>query len=214
MGDLNGSGMGAAGEAAITGGGLRLVKTRPVPPAQGEVVLWQGRPALGAGRLAELVAILGMLGLLSWLSIELVLPHFAGSQFAGQPDATALPLILAMLVGMMLIIALPIWLRSSARGRARYMLTNRRALVWLNDRIVGEALLFGSNMQVLDNEIRFETPALWLDWRFRDEGPDALRFERLVDPREPAAIAEAHGARWVGRPPDALDDSGPEREAA
>ncbi|MFN3590867.1 MAG: hypothetical protein ACK4MX_00465 [Thermaurantiacus sp.] len=214
MGDWNGSDMGAAGEAALTGSGLRLAKARPLAPSGGEVVLWQGRPALGAGRLAELVALLGMLGLLSWLSIELVLPHFAGSQFAGQPDATALPLILAMLVGMMLIIALPIWLRSSARGRARYMLTNRRALVWLNDRIVGEALLFGANMQVTESELRFETPALWLDWRFRDEGPDALRFERIANPEEPATIAEAHGARWVGRPPEAADDAAEDREAA
>jgi hypothetical protein len=214
MGDWKGSDMGAAGEAALTGSGLRLAKARPIPPSEGEVVLWRGRPALGAGRLAELVALLGMLGLLSWLSIELVLPHFAGSTFAGQPDATALPLILAMLVGMMLIIALPIWLRSSARGRARYMLTNRRALVWLNDRIVGEALLFGSNMQVTESELRFETPALWLDWRFRDEGPDALRFERIANPQEPAAIAEAHGARWVGRPPEDAGNTDGGREAA
>jgi hypothetical protein len=205
--------MGAAGEATLTGSGLRRVRARPAAPGEGELVLWQGRPKLGAGRLAELLALLGMLGLLSWLSIELVLPHFRGSSFAGTPDITALPLILAMLAGMMLIIALPIWLRSSARGRARYMLTNRRALVWLNDRIVAEALLFGAVMQVGRDDIRFETPALWLDWRFRDEGPDALLFERLTEVAEPAAIAEAHGARWVGRPPlppeaPATDESG------
>lgn len=205
--------MGAAGEAAIAGRIPARARARPQPPGDGEVVLWQGRPALGAGGLLELSVILAVLGLLSWLAVELVLPHLRGSAFAGAPDAAALPLILIMLVGMILIIALPIWMRSAARGRARYMLTSRRALVWVNDRIVAEALLFGSQMQVDATSVRFETPALWLDWRFRDEGPDALVFERLRDPREPAAIAEAHGARWVGRPPGTADGPADGRHA-
>lgn len=194
--------MGAAGGATVAGRIPARSAARPQAPGESEVVLWRGRPALGAGGLIELLAVIGVLGILSILAVELVLPHFRGSAFAGTPDRTALPLILVMLVGMILIIALPIILRSSARSRARYMLTNRRALVWLNDRIVAEALLFGANMQVGPNYVRFETPALWLDWRFREEGPDALLFERLADPAEPAAIAEAHGARWVGRPPE------------
>ncbi len=205
MGDWQGDKMGTAGEAALTGRGLSRTTTRPVAPGQGETILWQGRPAIGGGRFLELVAVLGLLGLLSWIAVALVMPHVSGSRLAGNPDATALPLILLMLLGMILIIALPIWMRSSARGRARYMLTNRRALVWVRDRIVGEALLFGAEMQVRPGELRFETPALWLDWRFRDEGPDALVFERLSDAEEAAAIAEAHGARWVGRPPQPED---------
>ena len=209
MGDWRGDGMGTAGEATLAGRGMARTAARPATPGDGETILWQGRPAIGGSRLFELVAVLGLLGLLSWAAVALVMPHFRGSRFAGAPDATALPLILLMLIGMILIIALPIWMRSSARGRARYMLTNRRALVWVRDRIVGEALLFGAEMQVGPSEVRFETPALWLDWRFRDEGPDALLFERLSDAETAAAIAEAHGARWVGRPPQPPEDGPP-----
>ena len=150
----------AAGESAAdsAAGMPRARALRPQAPADGETVLWQGRPAMAGRRLVELLGFLILLGLLTWLAMELIRPHFAGSGFAGTPDASALPLILAMVVGMMLIIALPVWLRSSARARARYMLTNRRALIWLGDRIVGEAMLFGAQMEAGPAKISFTTP--------------------------------------------------------
>ena len=172
---------------------------RPAAPADGEVVLWEGRPGGGRGRSVELLAIGAALALLGWLAVELILPHFRGSEFAGQPDAGAAPLIVVMLVGMAAIIALPVWLRTSARGRARYMLTNRRALVWLGGRIVGEALLFGSEMRVLNDGLEFQGTLRWLDWRLKDEAADRLRFERIAASREAveevALIAEKQGAR-------------------
>lgn len=194
----------AAGESASdsAAGMPRARALRPQAPAEGETVLWHGRPAMAGRRLIELLGFLILLGLLTWLAMELIRPHFAGSGFAGTPDASALPLILAMVVGMMLIIALPVWLRSSARARARYMLTNRRALIWLGDRIVGEAMLFGAQMEAGPAEVAFTTPHVWLDWRLRDEGVDRIRFEQTEDAMKVAAIAEDHGARWINRPED------------
>lgn len=189
--DMGAAGEAVAGDIAVTA--RRHV--RPSAPGEGETVLWQGRPQMAARRLAELSGFLLLLALLSWLALELIRPHFAGSRFAGQPDSGALPLILAMVSGMVLIIALPVWLRSSARARATYMLTNRRALVWLGDRVVGEALLFGSAMRVGEAEVSFETSAVWLDWRLKDEGVDRVRFEQIAGADDVAAIAEAHGAR-------------------
>lgn len=203
--------MGAAGEA-VAGGDVAAVRARalrPLAPGEGEIILWEGRPDSATRRLLELLGFLLLMGLLSWLAIELIRPHFSGSPFAGQPDATALPLILAMVIGMMAIIAIPVWLRSSARGRARYMLTNRRALIWLRSRIVGEALLFGAEMQVEGPTVSFTTPGVWLDWRLKDEGPDRVRFERIADAQAVAAMAEEHGARWIDRPePDGSDAEG------
>lgn len=197
----------AAGEAAADGvADIAETRTvRPQRPGEGETILWQGRPAMLVRKLWELVGFLILLGLLSWLALAFIQPHFAGSAFAGQPDAQALPLVLAMVIGMMLIIALPVWLRSSGRARARYMLTNRRALVWIGDRIAGEALLFGAEMQATESDVRFETPGLWLSWRLKDEGADMLRFEQIGDALAVAALAEAHGARWMNRPADTED---------
>jgi len=194
--------MASAGEAAAEGlSGIRTGTLRPTRPGEGEAILWEGRPSAGFGRAFSLLAFLTLLGLLSWLALELIRPHLAGSPFAGQPDASALPLILAMLAGMVAIIALPVWLRSSARGRARYMLTNRRALVWLGDRIIGEAMLFGAEMETGPEDIFFTTPNLYLDWRLKDESFDRVRFERISEVLMVATLAEEHGARWVkGRP--------------
>ncbi|MCG2841515.1 hypothetical protein L6Q21_11040 [Sandaracinobacter sp. RS1-74] len=178
--------------AARTGG--------PARPGEGETILWQGRPAMLTRKLLELIGFLLLLGLLSWFALELIRPHLAGSAFAGQPTAGAVPLVLGMVLGMMLIIALPVWLRSSARARARYMLTNRRALVWLGDRIVGEALLFGADMRASGNEVSFEASRMVLSWRLKDEGADRLRFEQIPDALAVAALAEEHGARWLDRP--------------
>lgn len=163
-------------------------------------MLWQGRPNSALWRALEFLGFLVLLLLLSWLAITLIQPHLGGSAFAGNPNSGSLPLILAMVTGMMVIIALPVWLRSSARGRVRYMLTNRRALVWLGDRIVGEAILFGSSMRSTDTQVEFAAPHIWLDWRLKDQGPDRVRFERIADARDVAAIAEKHGARWIDPP--------------
>jgi len=194
----------SAGEAAAeaTADIARSRTMRPERPGEGEAILWQGRPAMLARKLFELLGFLILLGLLTWLAVVLIQPHMAGSAFAGAPNAQALPLILAMVVGMVLIIALPVWLRSSARARARYMLTNRRALVWLGDRIVGEAKLFGADMQASVTEVSFEAHGLWLDWRLKDEGADRVRFEQISDGLDVAAMAEEHGARWLDRPED------------
>jgi hypothetical protein len=202
----------AAGEAVADDlAPPRARALRPERPGEGETILWQGRPAMLVRKLFELIGFLLLLGLLSWLALELILPHFAGSGFAGTPNANALPLILAMLAGMMLIIALPVWLRSSARARARYMLTNRRALVWLGDRIAGEAILFGADMRVGPADLSFETRHVWLDWRLKDEGVDRVRFEQIGDALAVAELAENHGARWLDRPeePPADDESLP-----
>jgi hypothetical protein len=189
-------------EAGALAGSLAASRPlRPVAPGPAETILWEGRPALGAGRLLELLFLLLLLGLLTWVAVLLILPHFAGSAFAGRPGPDALPLILALVIGTVIIIALPVWLRASARGRARYMLTNRRALVWLGGNIIGEAILFGAEMDVTGSMVGFWTPSLYLDWRLRDERPDQLRFERLMDPEAVAAIAEAQGARRLP-PPD------------
>lgn len=175
---------------------------RPERPGEGETILWQGRPAMLARKLFELVGFLLLLGLLTWLALELIRPHLSGSAFAGTPNAQALPLVLAMVAGMMLIIALPVWLRSSARARACYMLTNRRALVWLGNSVAGEAMLFGAEMRAGSGEVSFETGHVWLDWRLKDEGADRVRFEQIPDALAVAAIAEEHGARWLDRPED------------
>lgn len=194
---------GEAGAGALAGSLAAARPLRPVAPGPAETVLWEGRPALGAGRLLELLFVLVLLGLLTWVAVLLILPHFAGSVFAGRPGPDALPLVLALVIGTVVIIALPVWLRSSARGRARYMLTNRRALVWLGRNIIGEAILFGAEMEVTGTMVGFWAPGLYLDWRLRDERPDQLRFERLIDPEAVAAIAEAHGARRLPPPGEA-----------
>jgi hypothetical protein len=175
---------------------------RPEHPGEGEAILWQGRPAMLVRKLFELAGFLLLLGALTWIALQLIRPHLSGSAFAGAPNAQALPLVMVMVTGMLLIIALPVWLRSSARARARYMLTNRRALVWLGNRIAGEAILFGSEMRVSANEVSFETGNVWLDWRLRDEGADRIRFEQIGDAALVAALAEEHGARWLDRPAD------------
>lgn len=199
-----------AGEAAADSVAFpRARPLRPLKPGEGETVLWQGRPAMLVRKLMELVGFLLLLGLLTWLAVELIRPHFAGSAFAGQPDASALPLVLAMVAGVLLIIAVPVWLRSNARARARYMLTNRRALVWLGDRIVGEAILFGADMRVGPSEVSFETGSLFLDWRLKDEGVDRVRFEQIGEAPAVAELAEAHGARWIDRPQPPAEDPSP-----
>jgi len=207
----------SAGEAATATSSdiARSRAMRPAHPGEGEAILWQGRPEMLTRKFLELLGFLLLLGLLTWLAVALIQPHMAGSHFAGTPNEQALPLILAMLVGMMLIIALPVWLRSSARARARYMLTNRRALVWLGDRIVGEAKLFGAEMQASDTEVSFEAQGLWLDWRLKDEGADKIRFEQISDALSVAAMAEEHGARWLNRPQDPPDEArGPAEDAS
>jgi hypothetical protein len=187
-----------AGEAAADRVALpRASALRPVKPGEGETVLWQGQPLSAVRRLLEAIGFFALLSLLTLLAIELVRPHLSGSHFAGQPNASALPLILAMIIGMVIIIALPVWLRSSARGRARYMLTNRRALVWLGNRIIGEAILFGSEMTLNASSLAFTAPHLWLDWRLKDEGMDRVRFEKIADAEHVARLAEEHGARWI-----------------
>lgn len=196
MNNISAQDAAASGGVAIT----RSATRRPLPPGEGETILWQGRPAMLRRKLFELVGFLGLLVLLSWLAMELIRPHLGGSGFAGNPTADALPLILAMISGMMIIIALPVWLRSSARARASYMLTNRRALVWLGDKIVGEATLFGSRMQTTGEEVSFQSNNLWLSWRLKDEGADRVRFEQIADALSVAEIAENHGARWENRP--------------
>ena len=170
---------------------------RPQPPGEGELILWRGRPGGGLRRAFELAVVFTALGLLTLLAVQLILPHLAGSEFAGNPTGGSLPLILAMLLGMLSIIALPIWLRTSARGRASYMLTNRRALVWLGDRIIGEAVLFGSEVRQVQQNLEFTGALQWLDWRLKDEGMDRLRFENIAEAAEVAALAERHGARLV-----------------
>jgi hypothetical protein len=195
-----------AGEAAAEGAlATAAAIRRPQPPGAGETILWQGRPAMLARKLWELAGFLLLLGLLTWLAMELIRPHFAGSHFAGTPSASSLPLVLAMVAGMVLIIALPVWLRSSARARAQYVLTNRRALVLLQGKVIGEALLFGAGMEASNSEVRFDAGHMYLSWRLKDEGADRLRFEQLTDGLAVAALAEEHGARWLNRP-DLPDD--------
>ncbi len=191
---------GEAEAGAIPGALSAPRPLRPVAPGPAETILWEGRPSVGAGRLLELLFLLILLGLFTWVAVLLILPHLAGSAFAGQPGPEALPLVLALVVGTVVIIALPVWLRSSARGRARYMLTNRRALVWLGRSILGEVILFGAEMEVTPTGLGFWAPGLYLDWRLKDERPDQLRFERLPDPEAVAALAEAHGARRLPPP--------------
>jgi hypothetical protein len=188
--------MGSEADAgAIPGAIPERRPVRPVAPGPAETILWEGRPSIGAGRVLELLFFLILLGLLSWVALLFTVPHLAGSAFAGNPDGNALPIVLLMVVGTVSIIALPVWLRSSARGRARYMLTNRRALLWIGRSIAGEVVLFGAEMRVTPDAVRFWSNGLYLDWRLKDEGPDLLRFERLLEPERVAEIAEAHGAR-------------------
>lgn len=182
--------------------------------SDGETILWQGHPAMVGRRLAELLGFMLLLVLLSTLAVELIIPHLGGSTFAGHPEGNTWPLILVMLIGMFLIIATPVWLRSSARARARYMLTNRRALVWLGDRVIAEALLFGADMHVKPEEVYFIADYMEISWRLKDEGPDRLRFENIPDAAEVAMLAAKQGARWINPPtssdvPDEPDaDSG------
>lgn len=200
--------MASAGEATGDAAALSTAATlRPQAPGDGESILWEGRPDSRTRRMIELLAFLLVLGLLSWLAVALIAPHLRGSAFAGTPDSNAVPLVLAMVLGTIGIIAFPVWLRSSARGRARYMLTNRRALIWLGRRIIGEARLFGAEMRVADDSISLVAPDLYLSWRLKDEGMDQLRFERIADVLAVAALAEDHGARWIDRPP-APDETG------
>jgi hypothetical protein len=200
-----------AGEAVADDAALGVARVRrPSPPGEGETILWQGRPAMLARKLWELFGFLALLGLLTWLSVELIRPHLSGSGFAGAPDGRVMPLILAMVAGMVLIIALPVWLRSSARARARYVLTNRRALVFLGNDIGAEAMLFGADMQASASEVSFEANHLFLSWRLKDEGPDRLRFEQIPDALQVAALAEEHGARWLNRPEDPAEPDEPQ----
>ena len=193
----------SAGEA-IAGEELAPARLnrRPSPPGEGEAILWQGRPRMLVRKLWELAGFLLLLGLLTWAAVGLIRPHLAGSQFAGQPDNPSMPLILLMVAGMVMIIALPVWLRSSARARAHYMLTSRRALVWVGGRIAGEAQLFGAEMESGAQELRLSAPHMYLSWRLKDEGADRLRFEQIADAPAVAALAEEHGARWLNRPED------------
>jgi hypothetical protein len=193
----------SAGEA-IAGEELAPARLnrRPSPPGEGEAILWQGRPRMLVRKLWELAGFLLLLGLLTWAAVGLIRPHLSGSQFAGQPDNPSMPLILLMVAGMVMIIALPVWLRSSARARAHYMLTSRRALVWVGGRIAGEAQLFGAEMESGAQELRFSAPHMYLSWRLKDEGADRLRFEQIADAPAVAALAEEHGARWLNRPED------------
>lgn len=194
-------GVSVAGEGTAEGLGMPSARALgPAHPGEGEAILWEGRPDSARRRLIELLLFLLLLGLLSWAAVGLIMPHFAGSAFAGSPDANALPLVLAMVVGTVSIIALPVWLRSSARGRSRYMLTNRRALVWLGNRIIGEVMLFGAELRVGDGTLAFRSSNMFLSWRLKDEGQDQLRFERIADADAVAALAEEHGARWLDRP--------------
>lgn len=187
-----------AGEAVATDPMETAVNAaRATGLRDGETILWQGRPAMLGRKLAELAGFLTLLTLLSILAVELIIPHLGGSAFAGNPQGNTWPMILTMLLGMFFIIATPIWLRSSARARARYMLTNRRALVWMGNRIIGEVLLLGADMRTRDDEVNFVADSMRLSWRLKDEGPDRLRFERLKAPLEVVALAEKQGARWL-----------------
>ncbi|MFA7440786.1 MAG: hypothetical protein WCZ66_07415 [Sphingomonadaceae bacterium] len=193
-----------AGEATSAGiGHAAASRLRPQHPGEGETILWQGVARSARLRLLEFVSFALLLGLLSWLALALVGPHLGGSEFAGTPDApSAVPMILGMTLGMLLIIALPVWLRASARGRAAYMLTNRRALIWLGNRVVGEAILFGSRVRVVEDTVEFAASNVWLDWRLRDQGPDCIRFEHISDAEDVANLAEAQGARRVPGTPE------------
>ena len=205
----------AAGEAVAGDAAVSRARTGgPVRPGEGETILWEGRPAMLRRKVFELFGFLLMLGLLSWLAMALIQPHLSGSAFAGEPTANAVPLVLAMVLGMIAIIALPVWLRSSARARARYMLTNRRALVWLGDRIVAEALLFGADMRASGTEVNLEARHMVLSWRLKDEGADRLRFEQIADAMAVAELAEEHGARWLDRPETPETGAGDEPPAA
>lgn len=191
-----------AGEATSEGiGQAAAPPLRPQAPGEGETILWQGVAQSARLRLLEFIGFALLLGLLGWMALALVGPHLGGSQFAGTPDASgAVPMILGMTLGTLLIIALPVWLRASARGRAAYMLTNRRALIWLGSRVVGEAILFGGSVRVVEDTVEFAAPNVWLDWRLRDQGPDRIRFEHISDAEEVAELAEGQGARRVPGP--------------
>lgn len=201
-----------AGEAVSDAAAVPAARTRrPSPPGEGETILWQGRPAMLVRRMWELAGFLILLGLFTWIAMQLIRPHFAGSGFAGQPDASAGPLITAMVSGMIMIIAFPVWLRSSARARAVYVLTNRRALVLLGRQVIGEAMLFGADMEATPTEVRFDAAHMFLSWRLKDEGTDYVRFEQICEGLAVAALAEEHGARWVNRPGE--PDSGADTES-
>ena len=204
------SGEAVGGEVAAEDLAPARLNRRPSPPGEGETILWQGRPRMLARKLWELAGFLLLLSLLTWAALELIRPHLAGSQFAGQPQNPSLPLILCMVAGMVMIIALPVWLRSSARARARYMLTNRRALVWVGNGIAAEARLFGADMEADANEVRFDATHMVLSWRLKDESADRLRFEQIPDALAVAALAEEQGARWLNRPDEPPSDETPD----
>lgn len=191
--------MAAAGDAVATGETVRTFGTRPAAPDEKEVILWEGNSGKRAWRMVGFAAFAAFLGLLSWLALELLLPHFRGSVFAGRPTASSLPLIILMLLGMLIIMVLPVWLRMSAKGRAHYMLTNRRALIWLGRNIVGEAVLFGSEVRIGSGSVSFDAPGLYLHWRMQDEGPNLVTFGDVDAPEKVASLAEKHGATIVHR---------------
>lgn len=194
--------MAAGGEAATSGSEVaRSAFVRPQAPDAEEAILWEGRPNTSISRIFSFGVFIVLLTLLSWLAVELILPHFRGSVFAGNPEPSALPLILVMLLGMVVIMVLPTWLRTSAKGRAVYMLTNRRALIWLGRNIVGEAVLFGADMETRGDSVSFDAPNLYLDWRLKNEGPDRVTFADIADVDKVAELAEQHGAFWTNRSP-------------
>ena len=204
-----------AGEAVADTAAVSAVRTRrPSPPGEGETILWEGRPAMLPRRMLELAGFLALLAAMTWLALQLIRPHLAGSGFAGQPDGTTGPLIMAMVAGMVLIIAFPVWLRSSARARAVYVLTNRRALVLLGRQVIAEAMLFGADMWATETDLRFDAGHMYLSWRLKDEGTDYVRFEQIRGGLAVAALAEEHGARWQNRPDAPSDGADSESKAA
>lgn len=189
-----------AAAAGTLAAGKRVL--HPAAPTGDEAILWEGRPGSGMSRLFGFASFAMLLALLTWLAFLLILPHLGGSRFAGHPTPSALPLILVMMIGMLVIMAFPVWLRMSAKGRASYMLTTRRALIWLGRSIVGEAALFGAEMEISGRTLIFDANSVYLDWRMQNEGPDRIIFEQIADPEHVAQLAEKHGAHWRPAVPD------------
>lgn len=189
--------MAAGGEATTDAEVAQPKFMRPQALGGEEAILWEGRPNSSMSRIFSFGVFILLITLLSWIAVELILPHFQGSIFAGNPEPSALPLILVMLLGMAIIMVLPTWLRTSAKGRAHYMLTNRRALIFLGRNIVGEAVLFGAEMETSGDTVHFDAASLYLDWRLKNEGPDRLTFANIADVQKVAELAEQHGAHWL-----------------